>query len=276
MTQTKKNILITGASGFIGSKLYECLKGSSLFGLTRQKGLTADKNLVKCDLSNQTELNKIIRDIKPDVIYHFAALTNPQRNEKNPEDARLLNVGITNNLLKVIDLQSTHLIFLSTDKVFDGSEPDPDETSETNPLWVYGSFKLECEKIIEQSLKKFHILRLPIVHSMGERKNPSFIDEALINLRNGLEVNAFDNVKRCYIVLDELIKFLIKLIDCSHYGIYHAGSSLMSYYDRILMLCNENGIAINGRLIPVKGNAKPITQNLNSDKIQRQFNVHFN
>ncbi len=271
----KKTILITGTSGFIGARLYESLKEHNTVGLTRQERLQTDKNLVKCDLTSLNEIKKTIKDIHPDVIYHFAALTNPQRNEKNPEGARLLNVGITKNLVKVIDTQKSHIIFLSTDKVFDGSEFNPDETSETNPLWVYGSLKLECEKIIENKMLKYHIIRLPIVHGNGEKNSSSFIDEALINLSGGNWVNAFDNVKRCYVRLDELTDFLKKLIDDSHYGIYHAGSALMSYYERITMLCTGNGIAVNGRLVPVEGNAKPPVQNLNTCKLEQTFNFSF-
>jgi len=271
----EKIILITGATGFIGGHFFKYIKDYKPFGITRQESTQKDDNMYFCDLNNLVELNKVIQEVQPDVIFHFAALTNPQRNEKHPEDARRLNVGITDNLLKVIDLQNTHVIFLSTDKVFNGLELSPDEESKTDPLWLYGSLKLECENIIEQNLKCFHIVRLPIVHSLGKKKNLSFIDDALINLGKGYQVNAFDNVKRCYVKLDELSVLLEKLIHDSHYGIYHAGSAMMSYYERIKMLCMETNCEKDLNIVPIKGKANPITQNLNSDKIQRIFNVHF-
>lgn len=271
----KKTILITGASGFIGARIYKSLNEHNTVLLSRQEKFQTDKKLVKCDLTNLNEIKRIIKKIHPDVVYHFAALTSPKRNEKNPKDARLLNVGITENLIKAIDKQKTHIIFLSTDKVFDGSKVDPDEMSETNPLWVYGSFKLECEKTIGNKMLKHHIIRLPIVHGNGEENSSSFIDEALINLSRDNQVKAFDNVKRCYVRLDELIDFLKKLIDDSHYGLYHAGSSLMSYYERIAMLCIENDIVVNGRLVPVEGYAKPPVQNLNTRKLEKTFNFSF-
>ena len=135
--------------------------------MTRQQISGKDYNLVKCDLTNHIELTKIIEDVSLDVIYHFAALTNPKRNENNPKEAKLANVGITKNLIETNDLDETHF-FLSTDKVFDGSSDCPDETSVTNPLWEYGNYKLDCEKIIGEKMNKFHIIRLPIVHAMGE------------------------------------------------------------------------------------------------------------
>jgi len=271
----KKTVLITGASGFIGARFSKNFKGHKSVGLTRQENLSKDKNLVKCDLTNQVQLKKIVKDINPDVIYHFAGLTNPQRNEQTPEDAKLLHVGITKNLINSIDKQNTHIVFLSTDKVFDGTKIDPEETSETNPLWGYGSLKLECEKIIEESMPKYHIIRLPIVHGNGNEKSSSFIDDALINLRRGNKVYAFNNIKRCFVKLDELTGLLKKLIDNSHYGIYHAGSTLTSYYERILMLCDENSILVNGRLVPVEGNVKPSVQNLNTRKLEQILNYTF-
>ena len=198
-----KRILITGVSGVIGSRLYNYLEDYNPTGITRQKRFLKDKNIIRCDLTKLNEFKKIIGIIKPEIIYHFAALTNPKINEITPEKARMLNVTITKNIIRSIDTQNTHLIFLSSDKVFDGSNIDPDENSKTNPLWLYGKLKLECEKIIKDNVLMHHIIRLPIVHGNGEENRPSFIDEALIDLRNGNKVNVFDNVERCYVRLDE-------------------------------------------------------------------------
>jgi len=273
---TDKTILITGASGFIGGQFLEKLKDLNLIGLVHQNKIKSNQaKIIKCDLRNKLEIQKIIGELKPDVVFHFAAMTNPKCNEENPEDARASNVAIMKNLIHAIDTKNTHIIFLSTDKVFDGAELNPDETSKTNPLWLYGSLKLECEKLIENNIDKYHIIRLPIVHSCGEVHSTSFIDEALINLKNGKQIKAFKNVKRCYVRLNELTAFLERLITDSHYGVYHAGSSLMSYYDRIRMLSKENGISIDGKLVPIEGDARPLVQNLNTNKLMQTFNFTF-
>jgi len=272
----KETISITGASGFIGSQLFKRLKDFNPVGFYHQnmpelKGV----KVIKCDFRNKLETQKIIGELRPDIIFHFAGMTNPKRNEENPEDARALNFAITENLIHAIDTKNTHIIFLSTDKVFDGVESNPDETSKTNPLWLYGSLKLECEKLIEERIDKYHIIRLPIVHSNGDDHSISFIDETLINLKNGKQIKAFKNVKRCYVRVNELTAFLEKLITDSHYGIYNAGSILMSYYDRIRMLCRGEGISIDGKLVPIEGGANPLVQNLNTNKLTQTFNVTF-
>lgn len=268
-----KTILITGASGFIGARIFENLKDLNAIGLVHQNGIKSDQQkVIKCDLRSKIEIRKIIGGIQPDIVFHFAAMTNPKRNEENPEEARSLNVNITENLIYAIDTKKTHIVFLSTDKVFDGAAQNPDETTKTEPLWLYGSLKLECEKLIENNIDKYHIIRLPIVHSFGEAHSTSFIDEALLNLKNGKQIKTFKNVKRCYVRLNELTAFLETLITDSHYGLYHAGSILMSYYDRIRMLCRENGISSDGTLVPVEGGAKPLVQNLNTNKLLQTFN----
>lgn len=270
---TEKTILITGAGGFIGARLFEKLKNLNSIGLVHQSIIKSEQErAIKCDLRNKIEIQELIGVIEPDIVFHFAAMTNPKRNEENPEDALALNVAITENLIHAIDTKNTHIIFLSTDKVFDGTELNPDETSKTNPLWLYGSLKLECEKLIENNVDKYHIIRLPIVHSCGEAYSTSFIDEALINLKNGKQIKVFKNVKRCYVRLNELTAFLERLITDSHYGLYHAGSRLMSYYGRIRMLSGENGIQIADKVVPVEGGARPLVQNLNTNKLQQTFN----
>ena len=270
-----KTIVITGASGFIGEHLCKGLESYKPVGLTHQNSLLNITKTIKCDLTNKIDLKEVLMGIKPDIIYHLAAMTNPQRNQTFPDEARLLNVGITNNLVESIDKEKTHVIFLSTDKVFDGSNIEPDENSNTDPLWIYGKFKLECENIIRDNLPKHHILRLPIVHGNGDGNSSSFIDQALVDLRSGKRVNSYKNIKRCYVKVDELIDLMKILVNDSHYGIFHAGSIKMSYYQRIKKLSKENNLVVNKLLIPVLGNAKPIIQNLNTKKLEQTFNFSF-
>jgi len=59
------------------------------------------------------DIARIIGVIQLDIVFHFAAMTNPKRNEENPEDARALNVAITENLIHAIDTKNTYIIFLS-------------------------------------------------------------------------------------------------------------------------------------------------------------------
>jgi hypothetical protein len=62
-------------------------------------------------------------------------------------------------------------------------------------------------------------------------------------------------------------------IDDSHYGTYHIGTKMINYYDRLCALCDELGIAWKDKIIPVEGNAKPLAQNLNTEKVKKTFGV---
>lgn len=235
------------------------------------------ENLISIDLRDEKKVENVFNKYKPEVVYHFAALTSPIMNEKNPRLAKEMHIKVTKNILKYISPDS-HLIYLSTDKVFDGTNPNPDENSPTNPIWIYGKFKLLCENMIKEKLERYHILRLPIVHSLGNENSNSFIDKALIQLKNGKTVNVYNNVFRCYIRLSELVYLLEKILYDDHYGIYHVGTKMMSYYKRLKELCVDNNIKYKELLQPVEAEEsaiKPMKQNLNTNKIRKIFGIKF-
>ena len=92
----KKTILLTGASGNIGRKLFDNLREYKLFGIY-SKNNNSNQKLIKCDLRNKKKLKFLIKKIKPDIVIHMAAMTNPGLNEKYPKKSRELNYDITNN-----------------------------------------------------------------------------------------------------------------------------------------------------------------------------------
>lgn len=278
--KNSKRILITGAGGFIGRGLFKKLESCDPMGIVfHLREDTAGKNFMKADLRDARKVKEIFDKFQPTTVFHFAAFLSPKRNEENPQLAKESNIGITQNIVNNLS-DNTHIIFPSTDKVFDGSDPNPDENAKVNPLWIYADLKYQCEEIIRNRTNKFHIVRLPIVHSWGDpvgiSKEPgrgSFIDTAISELRNGKKVKVFNNVKRCFLRLEELLNLFEIFINDTNYGLYHVGTQTMSYYSRLCFLCNELGINWKNKIVPVEGEAKPLIQNLNTEKLRRTFGV---
>ena len=86
-------MLVTGSNGFVGSHLLDLLlknhKSENIFGLVKVnarmrnvKHLINKVNFVEVDITHRVSTDNIIKTIKPDIIYHFAALSwvNPSWN----------------------------------------------------------------------------------------------------------------------------------------------------------------------------------------------------
>ena len=268
-------ILITGASGWIGRSLFLHLHKFEPMGVYCNSTIASPTDRwVKADLRNEAEVAKILKNYQPDVIFHLAALPSPRKNREQPLLAEATNVGITKNLVAQL-ANDTRIIFLSSDKVFAGGDRATTEESPADSSILHGQLKLQCEQIITAAHAKYHILRLATVHGFGESPSNSFIDKALRRLVLGEQVYAFQNVSRCYMKIGELLDVLGRLIEDEHYGIYHLGSPLKTYYDRIRDLCEETGIAWRGNLLATDGDVVPQSQNLNTDKIKRLLNCVF-
>lgn len=187
-------ILITGAGGFIGNlffcylqkdkkiKIYGTINKANNKNKKNLKPKNLRKNIFKCDLSSAKDVKKIIKTIQPDVIYHFAAMADHTFSENNKKLCRKNNSKITNNIINCMNKQSK-LIFLSSDKIYSRNPKTSKENTNHNPPGFLAKEKLKCEKIIEKKIKRYFILRLPIVHAMGENKDYSTIDNFLFLLK---------------------------------------------------------------------------------------------
>lgn len=269
-------ILITGAGGFIGGGLFEKLRRLNPIGVFFHLNESVPEgDFIEADLREEGRVKEIFDQYKPETVFHLAGFPSPQNNEKNPQFAYDTNRKITENIVKNLS-EDAHIIFPSTDKVFDGSDPNPDEDARVNPSWLYANLKHQCEEIIKKKTDKFHIVRLPIVHSLGKpigASRGSFIDKILIDLKAGQEVRVFKNVQRCFLRVEELFDVFEVFINDTHYGTYHVGTKVMSYYDRLCALCDELGIDWKDKVMPVEGNINPLVQNLNTDKLKNTFGI---
>ena len=138
-------IVITGSTGLLGSKLVQKLSNDNQLYPIYNTNPSNHANSLKLNINNVNEVTKAISDIKPDVLIHCAAMTHVDQCEQNPDIADKINHQGTVNIINSVKKTGSHLLFVSTDYVFDGEKGDYIETDIAHPINVYGKTKLDAE-----------------------------------------------------------------------------------------------------------------------------------
>lgn len=281
----KKKFLISGANGFVGRSLLDFFqnnldfKRNELFALYNKKKLSKiskDIKKIKIDLLNTSKVNKLLKRIRPDVIFHLAAYKNPAKNEINVIQAFEKNFIITKNIIENLNSNKVTFIFLSTDKVYSGKILKPSEDESLYPNTFYGILKLQIEKLIEKKLLNHIILRVPIIHSNGSFSNDSFIDSCIKSIEKKNKTFVAKNIKRQFIQVSQLSEFLYKIRNSKKKGVFNIASILLSYYDRVKYICKINNINSKGILISKRFKHILPVQDLNIKKFNKNFFFRFN
>lgn len=131
-------ILVTGSNGQLGTELMTRLEASDHEVL----GVDIDT----CDITDRDQALGVVSSFAPEAIIHGAAFTAVDRCEADHETAFKVNSLATRFLADGARRVDAHLVYLSTDYVFDGSKGTPYvEWDIPNPRSVYGASKLGGE-----------------------------------------------------------------------------------------------------------------------------------
>lgn len=151
-----KKILITGKDGQVGWELQRSLATAGKVWAYDRKSL---------DLQQPDEIVKVIREIKPDLIFNAAAYTAVDKAEADFDAACAINSKAPGILAEEAKKIGATIVHYSTDYVFDGSSRKPYvEKDLTSPLNAYGKTKLEGELAIKAVGGKHLILRTSWVY----------------------------------------------------------------------------------------------------------------
>ncbi len=187
-------ILVTGASGYVGSYLLKELAGkdNKLFGIYNSHPFDSKEiELIKCSLTNFDELSRLFNSIKPDVVYHLASVT-PTRITNEPDGyIELFNNRVTEHLASLSAETGSLLIYTSTDLVYAEGENLKEDEAKLNPLTIYAKTKLMGEESVKQFAKRYLILRSSLVYGFTLSSYTSFFDNAYNSLKAGREIKAF-------------------------------------------------------------------------------------
>ncbi len=138
-----KRILVTGASGFVGSRVVKA-------GWRDCELLTPSHG--QMDITSPGSIREFMEAERPDSILHLAAISNTGYCEEHPEESYLVNVQGVVNLAEAATHYNAKFVFFSSDQIYNGN-PEKGLLSEdipTNPVNHYGCHKKMAE---EESLR---------------------------------------------------------------------------------------------------------------------------
>src|SRR5688572_2668139 len=166
----KMKILITGANGLLGQTIVKQLLEKNYNVIATGRGndridVSTEGYLYKeLEITDGPAIEQFIREQRPEIIVHAAAMTQVDECESNKQDCYNINVTATRFIIDAAKTVGSRFIFVSTDFVFDGISGPYSEDDECGPVNYYGSTKMVAEKAVMESDLNYAIVRTILVY----------------------------------------------------------------------------------------------------------------
>ncbi|MFP6854988.1 MAG: SDR family oxidoreductase, partial [Opitutales bacterium] len=168
--KARNKVMITGASGLLGRAIRKAFANDPSWNVTGLAKTRVGTGLVSHDLLNADATRELIARERPDVLIHAAAERRPDLCEGQPDQVKALNVTATSTLCRAVRKIGGWTLFISTDYVFDGTNPPYRPGDAPNPLNAYGESKLAGEQAVFAEDAENSVLRVPVLY--GEVEEP--------------------------------------------------------------------------------------------------------
>jgi dTDP-4-dehydrorhamnose reductase len=208
------NILITGASGFLGFHTASALaKNHTVFATAHNNSpLIEGVRWIPHDLRNPEGVDRIFEEVHPDVVFHAAAMTSVAECERNHREAMKTNVKATERIAELCNRGDVYLIYASTDLVFDGRRGNYSEEDQPNPVSFYAKTKRVSEEVVESYTSRHTIVRFALLYGPPSPHSGSFLGWMEDGFRDNKPVTLFTDQFRTPIYVKDAVDIVEKLI----------------------------------------------------------------
>jgi len=267
-------VLVTGASGSLGWALSTMLlpRCEVVAIYNSHPSVPAGTEALRLDLSDRDALGDLCRQNKPDVIFHCAAMTNPDECEQDSRRAIRVNFEATVEIARIAKDMGSRLVFTSTDLVFDGSKGDYREGDSAKPLSVYGTSKLRAEEAVLDIDPASLVVRSSLMYGRGSETSGTFLTDLIDALADGRRMRLFTDQLRNPILVDDFALALAVAVEGDLSGLYHvAGDEAVSRLEFGRQVCRAFGYC-ERLLVPISMEdfdyvaARPLDSTLNTEK----------
>lgn len=214
-----KKVALTGASGLVGSRIIELLGNQITFLPISQADM---------DVTNKEQVNSYLQNKDFDIFLHLAAYTNVDGGETDEDKARQINVEGTKNVFETVKNMNKSFIQISTDFVFDGTNPPYTEASAKNALSVYGKTKSEAEDVVKNNAM---IVRIAYPYRAQYEARLDFVRAIHKRMSENMPVMGITDSSFTPTFIDDIANGLGYLIENFSPEIYHlVGANSLSPY----------------------------------------------
>lgn len=249
----KKKVLITGITGFAGSYLAEYLvalgnyqiSGTYLSSqsLRNVASIATNLSVVKVDLRQSDEVIKLVKTVRPDLLFHLAAMPAVGESLKMPLETMINNIAAELNVLEAVrraNLANCRILIVSSADVYGkvlGKDLPIDENTPFNPTNSYAVSKIAQDFLGLQYYNTYglNLIRARPFNHIGPRQVTGFVladfakTIALIEkgkIKPVMEVGNLDS-KRDFTDVRDMVRAYSLLIEKGTCGdVYNIGSGV--------------------------------------------------
>lgn len=231
--------LIIGANGFTGRRILQSLSRQGIYELTGcslHEDILPGNNyrFVQADMNNHPAIDRLIAEIRPDVVINGSALSVPDYCEAHHEEAYAANVLAVENIARCCEKAGSRFIHLSTDFVFDGKKAELyTETDTPAPVNYYGISKYQGEQAVAANCSNYANVRVVVVYGKALPGQHGNILQLVKNrLQAGQEIRVVSDQYRTPTWVQDIADGVEKLMHISQNGIWHiCGDECLSIAD---------------------------------------------
>jgi len=230
-----KIVMVSGADGQLVTDILKTLQKEGNFHVVAY-------NRKSLDVTDKQHLQTEFRKINPDFFIQGASYHVVEEINKNPKQACDVNIASLHYLAELCNEYNTTLINFSTNYVFSGLKPPPEDFSalqhyneidEPRPVNLYGILKFAGEQVVSTTCEKYYNIRVSgLFGKIGSRAKNGMNFPYIIK-KNLEKSNRDDHLEPVEVVADQIVNIgytadlanaVVKMMNQEKkelYGVYH-------------------------------------------------------
>jgi len=222
-------IFISGADGALGREMTTILQHKGIDFLAT--------DVKELDITDFRRTYEVLFDYQPGAILHFAAVSDVDQCEEDPETALRVNALSSLKLGIMANKINAKLLYTSTNFVFDGNSKKPyHEYDDPKPINTYGRTKLLGERYVRNTCRRHFIVRTSWLFGSHSR---NFISRFLNISRKPVRLDAVCNRFASFTYTLDLAQALLLIIQSEKYGVYHVVNKGVGSFNDFLLKARE-------------------------------------
>lgn len=278
-----RTLLITGGTGLLGKGMEETapegLRIRSLHQREYDVASSSGRHVV-LDIRDKQKVDRLFEEEEFDVVIHAAGIASVDYVERHYAESLESNIVGTLNITSAARKRDCHLVYVSTNAVFDGTHAPYKESDALGSVNKYGRLKAECERLVTETLERYTIVRPILMYGWNHavsRPNPA--TWVFDKLGRGEAIDMVTDVYENPLYNIQCAAALWEIVGRKPSGVFHlAGGEIVNRYDFARKVAEVFGLdaslirAVDSSHFPSIA-ARPKNTSFDTSRMERELGV---